>query len=185
MWGLLNKQNTKSHVACYSQPINGICRTAVFIQYHIWGVLLCCISAGYNCKKLTDWVSTLPAVTVCVSQHVAHTLTCRVPPQVAAPGWRCGSGDVAVQSSRQDPLQLGSEGTNTCVNSSECLATNQEQIVKLSCLWSGRRKQQGETQSRWRSRRRVRRVGWNSVERPWSNYGYYCNIKAVPPVLHL
>lgn len=142
MRGLLNKQKTKSHVACYSQPINGICRTSALKQYHIWDVLLCCISAGYNCKKMTDWVSTLPAVTVCVSQHVAHTLT-RVPPQVAAPGRRCGSRDVAVQSSRQDPLQLGSEGTNTFVNNRECLGTDQEQILKLSCLWSGRRQQQG------------------------------------------
>lgn len=95
----------------------------LFKQYHIWDVLLCRISAGYNCKKMTDGVSTLPAVAVCVSQHVAHTLTCRVPPQVAAPGRRRGSRDVAVQSSRQDPLQLGSEGTNTFVNKSECLGT--------------------------------------------------------------
>lgn len=145
---------------------------------------MCCCAAYQQATTLRRWVSTLPAVTVCVSQHVAHTLTCPVPPQVAAPGRRCGSGDVAVQSSRQDPLQLGSEGTNTFVNS-ECLATNQEQILKLSCLWSGRRQQRGETQSWWWSCRRVRQVGWNSVEHPSSNYGYYYNIKAIPLVLNL
>lgn len=119
----------------------------LFKQYHVWDVLLCCISAGYNCKTLTDWVSTLPAVTVCVSQHAAHTLTCRVPPQVAAAGRRRGSGDVAVQSSRQDPLQFGPEGTNTFVHNSECLAHMKSGTDSQTVMFVERQK----TAARWNS----------------------------------